>query len=77
MFNDKLENGVRLLIVDKMTKAYFIVVLAENYRNINRYTNVYIEYKNGVRREGIGSVHNENFDPDTNRADVYIITEEY
>lgn len=76
MFNDRLKNGTRVLVIDKMTKADFIFVLTEDYKEINSYTDIYIEYKNGIQKGGIGFIRNINFDPTTNK-DVYLVMEEY
>ena len=77
MFYDKLKNGTRVLVINKMTNNNYIFVLTEDYREINSYIGIYIEYKNGIQERGNGFIHSTNFDPTTNKADVYIVTEEF
>lgn len=77
MFYDKLKNGTRVLVIKKMTNNNYIFVLTEDYREINSYTGIYMEYKNGIQERKNGFIHNTNFDPTTNKADVYIVAEEY
>lgn len=76
-FYDKLKNDTRIFAIDRITKAEFIFTLREDYRDYSSYTDIYIEYKNGIRKEGNGSIHNSNFDPDENKTDIYIVAEEY
>ena len=77
MFYDKLKNGTRVLVINKMTNNNFIFILTENYKGFNSYTDIHIENKNGTRKEGNGFIRNSTFDPATRGADVYIIEEEY
>lgn len=76
-FDKKLVKGVKVLVIDKMTKWDYIFVLTEDYREINSYIGIYIEYKNGIQERENGFIHSTNFDPTTNKADVYIIAEEF
>lgn len=77
MFYDKLKNGTRVLVINKMTNNNFIFILTENYKSFNSSTKIHIEYKNGIRKEENSFIRNSTFNPATRGADVYIIAEEY